>query len=97
MSERTLQSYFIKEVKKRALGIAVKVDCSSRRGWPDLVLVHKGGEPKLIEMKTASGKLSFHQVEVHEMLSSFGTSVVVLSGIDEVEKFLLGLEYYANA
>lgn len=97
MSERALQRYFISEVKKRALGIIVKVDCPSRRGWPDLIHAFPGGELRLIELKTDMGKLSMHQLMLHKELKDIGHSVTVLSGKDEIETYLREIEYYANA
>jgi len=95
MLEGKVQRYFITEVKKRALGVAVKVDCTSRRGWPDLNYVDPVGSIKLIEMKSTDGVLSPHQIEVHaELLANWNYTVPVLSSKAEVDTYLNEI-YYA--
>jgi hypothetical protein len=94
MLERDLQRYFIAQVKERKLGIAVKVDCPSRRGWPDLNYVDCGGTIRLIEMKTPTGRLSLHQKELHETLRMVCICIVtVLASKDEIDTYLNEIHY----
>lgn len=97
MLERDLQRFFMAQVKKRHLGVAVKVECSSRRGWPDVFHAFEGGELRLIEFKTLTGKLSMHQIEVHEELRMIGHPVTVLATKKQIEEYLNGVYYYAHA
>jgi len=88
MLESALQSKFIHQVKENNLGLAVKVDCSSRRGWPDLVYVDWTGDVTLIEMKAEHGKLSEHQKEVHGELITLGCDVVTITGEGRLNHFI---------
>jgi len=98
MLESTLQSKFIRKVKELNLGIAVKVDSSSRRGWPDLVYVDWNGFVSLIEMKADHGKLSEHQKDLHGELLDLGCEVVTITGYGRLNKFIdqLVAEYTAQ-
>ena len=89
MSEATVQQYLIKKVKING-GLAVKVDCKSRRGWPDIIMIRPGREPALVEVKTdeGTGRLSSHQVSTHKEINGMGTPVWVVSTKDEVDSLL---------
>ena len=94
MLEKNLQRYFIQQVKKRDLGIAVKVDSSSRRGWPDLNYVNPIGEIRLIEMKSPTGRLSLHQKELHDDLRLTCLHIVkVLASKEEIDEYLNEVHY----
>ena len=91
MSESNVQKYLIKECKKIG-GIAVKVDCTSRRGWPDMIMIRTDREPALVEVKSDSGlgRLSDAQIMLHDKLRSMGTPVWVVSSKAEVDDLLHG-------
>ena len=80
MLESTLQSNFIKQVKKHNLGLAVKVDSSSRRGWPDITYVDRHGRTHYLEFKKQGGQSSRHQQQVHEELTELGADIRVVTG-----------------
>ena len=89
MSEATLQRYLIKKVKNLG-GLALKMECSSRRGFPDLIVVLPNCWPVLVEMKsdTGRGRLSEHQIRLHDELCELGTKVEVVSSKAEVDALL---------
>ena len=91
MSESTLQRYLIKKCKKLG-GIAVKVDCKSIRGWPDITMVLPGREIRLVEVKsdTIKGVLSDPQIDRHAELAAIGIYVTVVETKEEVDRLLIG-------
>lgn len=89
MLESSLQAKFIKEVKLNKLGLAVKVDCSSRRGWPDVIFISTAGKTTYIEFKAVGGKLSVHQHDVHAELIDLGADVITLTGESGLNDFLI--------
>ena len=94
MLESRIQRYFIEQVEKRKLGIAVKVDCTSRRGWPDLDFMNSWGVGELVEVKSLKGVLSDHQIACHaEILEKCQYEVPVLSSNDEVDLYLDRIKY----
>jgi hypothetical protein len=91
MLESAIQAHFISMVKKLDLGLAVKLDCSSRRGWPDVVFLDRRGETTYIEFKQERGRLSKHQIATHKELIELGADVIVISGMAECDAFILTL------
>jgi len=88
MLEAAVQSYFIKQVKSRALGLAVKVDCATRRGWPDVIFVANDGGVMFIEFKQDKGRLDGHQHDMHDELISLGADVLTIKGKAATDKLL---------
>ena len=88
-TESDLQHYFIKEVK-RVGGLAVKVHCEGRRGWPDLTIIMPGGSVYFVEMKapTGRGRLSVHQNKTIARLNELGATALVISSVEEVDSFV---------
>lgn len=80
-TERVLQKKIIEYFKKLSI-IAVKVDSTSVRGWPDLVVVAPCGQVSFIEIKTKTGRLSPHQQRIHEQLAKQGASIHVIRSLD---------------
>ena len=68
----------------------MKVDCSSRRGWPDIILAMPAREIRLVEVKSDSGRgrLSDHQKTVHEELWALSHKVAVVESKAEVDDLL---------
>jgi hypothetical protein len=95
MSEKTVQDYLISECKHFG-GVAVKVECSSIRGWMDMnvVLPNFGSDEPvtidLVECKsdTGRGRLSDQQIDRHAELLAMGYTVPVLSSKLDIDKFL---------
>ncbi len=94
MSEARLQAYFIKSCLQNKI-IAVKIDCPSRKGWPDVMACTDWGI-KLLEFKTDTGRgrLSEHQKRVHAELKEDGHSVSVLDSKEGIEKWIQEYKKY---
>jgi hypothetical protein len=88
MLESRIQGHFIEEVKSCDLGLAVKVDCSSQRGWPDVLYVDWRGEITLIEFKQLGEKLTGHQPDMHAELNALNVDVIILAGMPETDYYL---------
>ena len=88
MLESVIQAKFIKEVKDNNLGLAVKVDSTSRRGFPDVIFVDTAGDTLYIEFKADGGRLSNHQHAIHAELSELGANVLVITGEDGLNSIL---------
>lgn len=59
-------------------------------GWPDLtVLPFANVGPFFIEVKSAKGRVSPVQADVHEMMRSRGYKVCVAKSVDDVRAFLM--------
>jgi len=86
MTEKLLQQYFIKQVYK-ANGLAFKVNCDGRRGFPDLVVILDGAL-RLVEMKSETGKLSHHQKRLHEELADMGIMVSIIDSKQAADDFI---------
>jgi hypothetical protein len=91
MLESTIQGKFIKKVKELKLGLAMKIDSTSRRGCPDILFVSTAGAISLIEFKGSGGRLSPHQVTLHNDLIRLGADVRVISSMEEVDAFIATL------
>lgn len=91
MLERDLQHYFIKRVKE-AGGLAYKVNCDGRRGFPDLVVILDCAI-RLVEMKAKRGVLSHHQKRLHEELAEQGTTVTVIDSKQAADDFIKNWHY----
>jgi hypothetical protein len=58
-------------------------------GIPDLILVLPGGRVRFIEVKTATGRLSPAQREIHGLLVALGSPPAVCRSIDDVRRALV--------
>ena len=88
MLESVIQAYFIGQVKERGLGIAVKVDCGSMRGWPDVTYIDDIGRAHLIEFKKAGGRISPQQKDLHDKLFKLGREVHIIDSKELADDFL---------
>lgn len=62
-------------------------------GFPDLTAIYSSGKQGipicvLIEVKTATGKLSADQVRIHAMLKARGLEPVVLRSLEETQHLI---------
>lgn len=83
-TERVLQKKIIEYFKKISI-IAVKVDSTSVRGWPDLTVIAPSGEVHFIELKTKTGRLSTHQQRIHEQLAKQGANIHVIRTFEQAQ------------
>lgn len=87
-TEKDLQNYFVKELKKRGV-LVEKIESKSCRGWPDLILVSDKGVIRFVEMKSPSGGvLSAHQKRKIAALKEKGCNVCVVGSKQEADAIL---------
>ena len=82
VQEKNLQRKLLTYAKANGI-LAVKVDSSSMRGWPDLVVILPNGTSLYIEVKTPSGRLSKLQQIAISKIEQQGAAVYVIRTIDE--------------
>ena len=85
MRERELQQKVLKYLKQQSI-IAVKVDSTSTRGLPDLLVILPSGEVHFVEIKTQTGKLSVHQQRIHQQLKEQNANVHTARSLEEVQR-----------
>jgi hypothetical protein len=84
--ERDLESYFSRQCKSKGL-MTLKLNVRFSRGWPDRIVVLKGGKVVWVELKRPGAKLSPLQTKVHLELNKWDQEVHVINskeGIDNV-------------
>jgi hypothetical protein len=90
--ERDLQAYVKKECQRLNI-LCYKLEATSHRGMPDLLLLRQG-RAAFVEVKspTGRGRLTMLQARMHKRLREAGFGVTV---VDSVEKANLVLrEFY---
>ena len=87
MLEKQVEKYLVKRVKESG-GLTYKW-ISTVSGVPDRI-VFLNNQVHLVELKTATGKLSPRQELVFDDLGEQGFSVHVLRSYDDIEEFIRG-------
>lgn len=59
------------------------------KGIPDRMVILPGGRLFLVELKAAGGTLSPKQRLVHAEMAELGTHVTVLTGADEIDRWIV--------
>lgn len=72
--EEKIEKRFVKKVSEIGCR-AEKFEIVGKKGAPDRLVLIPGGEIIFVEFKAPGGKLSYHQVEFHDMLRKFGFRV----------------------
>ena len=85
--EKTLQQKVIQICKQHAI-LAVKVDSSSQRGWPDLTLLLPNGIVLFVELKTPTGRLSKLQEHTHRRMKENNGNVHTIRDIDSFKSLI---------
>lgn len=86
-SEKSIEAYLNKKVKE-AGGQSYKWTSPGQAGVPDRIVFFPGGLAYLVELKTATGRVSPIQKLVHKRLSCMGQDVYVLASKQEVLDFV---------
>ncbi len=68
--------------------LAIKVETKSKRGWPDVEALYPSGTTIYIETKTPRGRLSVHQMHIHEEIRQRKGIVYVINNIEDAQKLL---------
>lgn len=77
-------------------GITFKFVSPGRAGVPDRVVILPGGDVHFVEMKAMGGKPSRIQLRRISQLRKLDVTALVLTGIDEVERYLDNLRELMN-
>lgn len=88
MLERKVEDHLVKQVKAKG-GQCWKLMFLGRRGAPDRLVVLPGPRIYLVETKRpVGGTLSGGQSRVHSILAKLDWAPVVLSSIQEVDRWI---------
>ena len=85
MLEKQIEKYLVKRITQ-SKGLTFKW-ISTVAGVPDR-LVFLNNQVRLVELKTADGKLSARQVLVFDQLGEAGFPVYILRSYDDIEEFI---------
>lgn len=85
--EDRLEEFFCKRVRLLG-GYTVKMIPAIERGVPDRLVLLPGGGLYLVELKADHGALRPDQVQWHQRVAAIGHDVIVLTGKDEVVRWL---------
>ena len=77
-------------------GITFKFVSPGRAGVPDRVVILPGGDVHFVELKALGGKPSRIQLRRISQLRKLDVTALVLTGIDEVERYLDNLRELMN-
>lgn len=77
-------------------GITFKFVSPGRAGVPDRVVILPGGDVHFVELKAMGGKPSRIQLRRISQLRKLDVTALVLTGIDEVERYLDNLRELMN-
>jgi len=80
--EKTIQQKIMQFCKTMGI-IASKIDGSSRRGLPDLLVILPNGTVIFTEVKTPTGKLTPLQKHLHERWGKQNANIYTVSSLDE--------------
>ena len=87
MREKTIEQYFVAEVKKRG-GMALKVNSSSMRGLPDRLVLLPQGRLFFAEIKTTGKGARALQKFTHKKLRALGFEVYVIDSKEQGKEIL---------
>lgn len=87
MLEKNLQQKIMQICRARSI-LCVKVDSTSTRGWPDLLVLLPCGQVLFLELKTETGKLSKLQEHTHKLINANKGKVYVVRRVQEFENII---------
>lgn len=96
LKESQLEKKLVEEVHRRG-GLARKFVSPNQRGVPDRIVIWPNGTVHFVELKTCTGKLSKLQSLEQKRLIDRGCSVFTLYGLQDVHRYLEGVESQAVA
>lgn len=90
MLEKNLQQKIMQFCKQNAI-LCVKVDSTSTRGWPDLLVLLPCGLVLFVELKTVTGQLSKLQEFTHQQIKSKKGKVYVIRELQEFKELIASI------
>jgi G:T-mismatch repair DNA endonuclease (very short patch repair protein) len=90
MRENKIEQYLKKRIERLG-GLCIKFPPLFFVGFPDRIVLLKGGIVIFVETKTETGKPSPVQFRVIDALRKLGFRVEVILSKEEVDDFILGL------
>ena len=94
MLEKNLQQKIVQICKRHNI-LAVKVDSTSTRGWPDLTLLLPCGTVLFIELKTERGRLSELQKHTIGKIEQNKGKVHVIRSLDAFRQLVRAFDVNA--
>jgi len=85
--EKELQKKVINFCVKNDI-LAVKVDSTSARGWPDLTVILPNGVVLFIELKTPAGVVSKLQQHMHRKIQKQKGNVYVIRSLKDFQTLI---------
>ena len=82
MRESVQQKYILKFCRENSI-IAVKVDSTSSRGWPDLTVILSNGTVLFVELKTETGVVSALQNRMINKIKRNNGNAYIIRSLDE--------------
>jgi hypothetical protein len=82
MRESVQQKYILKFCRENNI-IAVKVDSTSSRGWPDLTVILSNGTVLFVELKTETGVVSALQNRMINKIKRNNGNAYIIRSLDE--------------
>lgn len=87
-SEESLESHMRREVQRKLKGRFFKLQPGLSKGIPDRMILLPGGRIFLVELKAEDGTVDPLQKVWHANAAQLGTDVIVLSGREEVDRWI---------
>ena len=87
--EKTIEQYFVKMVKQKLKGVALKLNSLSMTGLPDRIILLPKGRVFFAEIKDTGKKATSLQLAVHDILRSLDFRVYVIDSKKQVEEVVL--------
>jgi hypothetical protein len=87
MSEKNLQKRILALCAEKGI-LAIKVDSSSCRGWPDITAILPDGQVLFVELKTEAGVISALQSRMHRNIKKNNGEIYVIRNYTEFERLI---------
>jgi hypothetical protein len=85
--EASLEAHFTRQIRLMLGGRSVKL-APTEKGMPDRLVLLPGGRVHLVELKAVGGHTSAAQDLWHERARDLGTRVTVLTGREQVDRWI---------
>lgn len=87
MLESTIESYLVREVRRRG-GLIVKLNAQFNKGIPDRLAIMPGGVCIFIELKQSKGRAQPAQIWWQNALRGLNQHAFILRSKDDIDELL---------